>query len=934
MALAELAARISADISDFKSKMATVQNDMNSTRGNFQQAGKSFQQVGQNLRSVGAGMTAGVTAPVLAAGTAAIMTGANFESAMSEVQAVTMATGKDFTKLQELAQDLGSSTKYSATEAAQGMAFLGRAGFDTTEIMSAMPVMLDLATAGNLDLARAADISSNILSAFGMEASQSGHMADVLAFAAANANTSVEQMGYAMGYVGPVANSMGISVEETAAAVGILSDAGIQGERAGTALRGMLSQLTTVTGQTKDTLAAYGLTAEDVNPKTKSLAEIIQTLKDAGVQASDAMELVGQEAGPGLAVLLEQGSGSITNFTGELKTADGAASEMATTMGENTKGGFKEFLSSLEALGIAISEELLPVINPIIDGLTQMFRWFSQMNPVVKQAAIIFALVVSAIGPIIMVVGGLIGAVGALATTFAVSVGTIMSFIGVAVAVVAGITALVAAFIYAYNKVGWFRDRVNSAWERIKSGFQAVVDFLRPAVQAVVDFVVQQWDKIKNWWGQSGGTIMQAVSNVWNFISTIISTVMSVIWGIMQFIWPAILFIIQSVWGNIKAVISSGINIILAIIDIFTSLFTGNWSKLWESVKSLISNALTFIWNLFQLWGWGKLLAGALRLGAGLLNAFKGSWTKIWNVVKSIASKLWNWLKSAFNSGKQFIDDVWKTIGNVTKTVWNGIKSALKAVWNVIKTQLKNSFNFYKNLITGVWNGVKSVSTRVWNGIKSFLSNTFNAIKSRLTNAWNAIKSATSNAWSKVKSYISNVGSNIKSTLSGLASKAKSWGRNLLNMFIKGIKSKIRAVVGVVSDVAGKVKGFLGFSSPTKEGPASKSDKWAPNFMGMFAGGLEKNIPALRRTAAKVAGVMEGVNVSPTAPRVSHAAVGNLSASRSGYVSPADRAEAAGGVVVTGNTFNVRQESDIDSIARAIDRKKRNKSRARGRVTP
>jgi TP901 family phage tail tape measure protein len=226
---------------------------------------------------------------------------------MSGVEAVTGATAAQMAELNKVARELGATTEWSASQAADGMKYLGMAGFETNEILDAMPGMLDLATAGQLDLARAADIASNVLTGFGLEAKDVTRVGDVLAKAAASANTNVEQLGYAMSYVAPVASGLGMSLEEASAAVAIFSNAGIQGERAGTTLRQVLAQLSGPSEEAQKKLQELGISAEDINPEIHSLADIISLLRERGMTASQAMDLFGTRAGTGLATLLKTG---------------------------------------------------------------------------------------------------------------------------------------------------------------------------------------------------------------------------------------------------------------------------------------------------------------------------------------------------------------------------------------------------------------------------------------------------------------------------------------------------------------------------------------------------------------------------------------------------------------------------------------------------
>lgn len=374
--------------------------------------GATMQKVGRGMSTTGRKMTTRVTAPLLGIAGAALKTGMDFEEGMSKVKAISGATGDDMTKLEEQARKMGAETRYSASEAAEGMSYLAMAGFDTNEIMETMPGLLDLAASANMDLGRAADIASNVISGFGMEASEAGHVSDVLAASAANANTNVEQMGDAMSYVAPVAKGAGLSMEETAAAIGTLSDSGIQGQRAGTALRKVISSLQNPTGQAADAIEDMGLSMEEVDPSAHSLSEILETLEDAGMDSSQAMELVGEQAGPGLIALLEEGSGGLKDFTKDMKDSDGAAKEMADTMEDNAKGSWREFKSAAQEAGISLSEHMLPAVTDMIESGTELARKFGDLDDSTQKNIIKFGGLAAAAGPAALVLGNVTTAAG------------------------------------------------------------------------------------------------------------------------------------------------------------------------------------------------------------------------------------------------------------------------------------------------------------------------------------------------------------------------------------------------------------------------------------------------------------------------------------------------------------------------------------------
>jgi TP901 family phage tail tape measure protein len=304
---------------------------------------------------------------------------ADFDRAMSKVAAITRATNKEIADLSAVAKQLGSSTEFSAQQAAQGLEFLGRAGFSAAEAVKSIPAVLDLATSAAMDLGRAADISSNIMSAFSIEAENAADVADVLAAASSRANTDVEQLGAAMSFVGPVASALGIGMSDAAAAVGVLSDAGIQGSAAGTGLRRVLSSLSNPTRDAERTLSALGVTMEQVNPQTNDIADVIQRLSDVGLSAADALTIFGDRGGPAVLALTSQ-TGRLRDLTEALSDVDGEASRMADTMRDNLGGDLDSLKSAAQGLILALGEAgLTAVIRGVIQVATGLVRTVSQM---------------------------------------------------------------------------------------------------------------------------------------------------------------------------------------------------------------------------------------------------------------------------------------------------------------------------------------------------------------------------------------------------------------------------------------------------------------------------------------------------------------------------------------------------------------------------
>lgn len=423
------------------SKMKELENATRNNRMSMEQFGNRMNSIGSEMRTKGAGITmaagagfAALTVPLKKA----VDTTMEFDSSMSKVAAISGASAAQLKKLDKQARDLGASTVFMSSQVSEGMQYLALAGWKTNDIMAAMPGMLDLAAAGALDLGRAADITSDVMSAFGLSAEKAGHSADVFAYAQANANTNVEQMGEAMTYLAPIANALGWGLEESAAATMILANAGVKGSMAGQAFGTSLTRLAKPTKYMVGTMQKLGLEFFDAEGKMLSLpgvlAEIERATKGMTKEQKSATltTLFGAQAYKHWAILLEAGSQNLAKTTKELKKADGAAAKMAKTMMDNTRGKVIALKSALEGLQISLARQLTPIIDKVVDKGTELIRWFTSLDEgtqktIAKTAALSAAVlgVVSAIGAVTMAIGALL--------TFAGPVG---------LAITAGVTAL------------------------------------------------------------------------------------------------------------------------------------------------------------------------------------------------------------------------------------------------------------------------------------------------------------------------------------------------------------------------------------------------------------------------------------------------------------------------------------------------------------
>jgi TP901 family phage tail tape measure protein len=397
--IGELRGRLTMESQAFKNGMNDAKRALNETRSSTQRARESFNGMQTAMFAVAAAVGTGLGASINVA--------RNFEEAMSRVKAISGATGTEFDALKAKAKELGETTQFSATEAAQGMEYLSMAGFKVNDIIGAMPSVLNLAAAAKIDLGRSADIVSNIMTGFGIKAEDASGAVDVLVKTMTTANTDLPQLGDAMKYVAPVASSLGLSIEETAAAVAKMSDAGIQGSMAGTALRAALLSLSNPVGQAEKAMNRLNIEVLTADGQMKPLPQLIGHIAEKMEGMTDAQrtataaQLVGTEAASGFVTLLGVGEEALQDYTETLESSGGVAEKVAKTQMDNLNGALKELQSAAEGIGIEIGEELLPVLTDLVKYGIDIIRMVQEMDSATLQANIAFVGTTAAIGAII-----------------------------------------------------------------------------------------------------------------------------------------------------------------------------------------------------------------------------------------------------------------------------------------------------------------------------------------------------------------------------------------------------------------------------------------------------------------------------------------------------------------------------------------------------
>jgi TP901 family phage tail tape measure protein len=432
----------------------------NKFKSDLARSGARLKKFGQTAKSVGKNLLAMGTAAAVPLALSA-KTFAEFDDKMRAVKAITGSTTEDFAKLTAEAKRLGATTRFSASEAAEGMRFLGMAGFNTEQIMKGLPAVLDLAAAGAVELGMAADIVSDVGSAFGLTADEAGRVSDVIAQTASSANTSIEMMGESFKYVAPIAKAAGQTLEETSAAIGLLGNSGIKASSAGTQLTEIMSSMG---GKSAKALEKMGIATKNADGSSRRLLDVMTELGAAtrGMDPLDRlntmMDLFGKRGGRAAIVLADAGRAT-DQMRVKMDTANGRAKAMADTMEGGIGGAFRQMKAAVEGAGIAMGKALVPMLLLVTELTKKVALWFEENAGVAKILVVVSAGLL-ATGAVLVTFGSLLTIAGAAATAFSTAmavmggvVAFLMSPIGLLIALIATLTAGLLYFSNAGKKV-------------------------------------------------------------------------------------------------------------------------------------------------------------------------------------------------------------------------------------------------------------------------------------------------------------------------------------------------------------------------------------------------------------------------------------------------------------------------------------------------
>ena len=640
----ELKVKITADANGLKGALNGISSDISKIGKDFD----GLKNLGQGISSVGKALTAGLTLPIVGVGVASVKTASDFQGAMQEVSAISGATGTDLTKLSDLAKEMGRTTKFSASESADALKYMGMAGWKTQDMIEGLPGILNLASAGGTDLGVTSDIVTDGLTAMGLSAKDAGKFADIMASTCSNANTNIELMGETLKYVGPVAGALGISMDDLSVAIGLMGNAGLKGGQAGTSLRAGLTNLVKPTKEMRNAMEKYGVELVKNSDGSVNLMGTMENLRsvlgglDQTTQAQALSTIFGKEAMSGWASIVNASEGDFNKLTEAIANSEGSAKKMADTMLEGSQGAIVEMKSALEGVAITIGERLTPFLEKLADGVSKVCEWFQNLSPATQTFLMIVAALIASIGPLLLLIGGAISLFANLsivAGALGISIGALCAPV---LAVVAVIGAIIAIGFLLVSNWDLIKEKAVELGKKVADAWKDVCDWTSKTWNNIKSTINTVWDNIKSFISDKLNQIKTNITNIWNNIKSVTSTV-----------WNSIKSFVSSLWNSLTSVASSVFN----------------------SIKTVIST----IWN-----------------------AIKSTTTSVWNSIKSVISSVSNAIKSVVSSA-------WNGIQSVTSSVLNGVKSVVSNVFNGIKTSVSNVMSSIKNAVSSAWNSVKSI---------------------------------------------------------------------------------------------------------------------------------------------------------------------------------------------------------------------------------
>lgn len=812
--------------------------------------GSKISAVGQKMRTVT--MAAGLL------GGAAVSVGKEFDEAMSKVQAVSGATGKDFDALREKAREMGAKTKFSASEAAEAMNYMAMAGWKTNQMLSGVEGIMNLAAASGEDLATTSDIVTDALTAMGYAAKDSGRLADVMAAASSNANTNVALMGETFKYAAAVAGSMHYSMEDVALATGLMANAGIKASQAGTSLRSMISRMAAPTKQVSGAMEKLGVSIENADGTTRPFRDVMVDLRDKMSGLSDvektqiANSIAGKNAMSGFLALINASDKDFNKLASAIDNSDGAAENMANTMINNFGGQLTILKSALQELAIGVSDTLTPAVRGLTSVIQKVVGWFNNLTDKQKSVTVALAAFAAGIGPVLVAIGGLftltksmVSAYAQMAATFGKVKSALKPVPAAMRAHKASINASIAASkaeqavvktnaaIYGKNAAGIYKTTtakgIGATATRVYTKAQMALNrvlALGPwkllavgigiAAAAFAIFCASNKDareKVVD----TFNTIKEKAVNIFSKLPEVFSSVTSAISQALpqmaKAAGDAVPKICDALENGMPQMLAAGVDTVVALIDgvsaalpglltAGTKILTGVISGITAALPRIISAAVpvitTFVTGLVQ--NLPQIIASAIKL--------------ILALILGITQNLGKIIQAALLIIQALVKGLIKSIPVLVKAVPKIIKALAKALVSLGKSLMQSGITIMKSFLSGIKSYAPTVIAKAAASVKG--------IPGRIKKGLGSLYSIGSNLITGLWNGMSNKVGWLKSQISGFVGNVKAW-----------------------------LKRFFKIGSPSRL-MADEIGKYIPSGVAM---GIKNNMDVLKRTARDMADV-------------------------------------------------------------------------------
>ena len=748
--------------------------------------------------------------------------GQNFTSTMSEVSAISGATGEDFEKLEACAREYGATTVFSASNAAEALKYMSLAGWDADQSTSALGGVLNLAAASGMELGAASDMVTDYLSAFAMEAGDAAYFADLLSYAQSHSNTTAEALGEAYKNCAANLNAAGQDVETVTSLLEGMANQGYKGSEAGTAMAAIMRDITNGMKDGAIKIGETSVAVMDAQGNFRDLTDILTEVEAATNGMGDAERAVAlsstftADSTKGLNLILNEGMDNIAGYEEELRGASGSAEEMANIMNDNLSGDVAAMNSAFEELGLkiydALESKLQAGVQFITNGVIPAIEWLGGHIPEVTIA-------VSGLGAVIAAMNwGTISSKIAMVKGALVKLAAALGGVSLpAIAIIAVITAVALAFTNLWKNNEEFRNKITAIWDGIKAKFdefgQGIVDRLNALgfeFEDITEVMKAVWDGFCEVLAPIFEGVFQQISNILNEALDILTGLFDIFAGIFtgdwDMVWQGVQEVFGAVWDFVVATFENWISTFTSLADTVLGWFGTDWETVWTNIKTFFSDTWNAISSFFSgiltgiktfftdTWNtivsfFSGILSGIYSSVTGTMTEIHDTFTNIWDSITGFLSGAWETIKNIVTVGimavKEIISAAFQIITLPFRFIWENCKDTVLSIWETIKSVIGEKIDAVKEKITTVttaisnvasaaWNAISSTASSLWEGIKGTIGSKIDAAKEKVSTATSAITSVASSAWSSVSSTASSLWSTISSTVSSKISAASS----------------------------------------------------------------------------------------------------------------------------------------------------------------